>query len=240
MALKIYSALFLIIFSGNFLVAQPLEFTSSSSTDTLALTNNHQYKELNYKEGKFGLRNEDATGSRRFWRSQLLIGGTEVVGMGILMLLPKRITKWDSDYIKRAGKNFRESWTKAPVWDKDHFAMNYIAHPLVGSYYYNAMRSQAAKPLSAFLFSTAQSFIWEYCIEGVAERPSTQDLIITSTTGALLGEIIHRGTLRMGRNGFTTFEKVVVCIMNPLFVLNNKLSYRLKEPRGSNIYSLHK
>lgn len=224
----------------SLLNAQQASFTDGYSADTLALGGNNKPHKLDFKQGKFGLRNENATPGRRFWRSQLLIGGTELVGMGVLMVLPKRITKWDNDYLKVAAKNFRESWTKAPVWDKDHFAMNYIAHPLVGSYYYNAMRSQGSRPWPAFLFSTAQSFIWEYCIEGFAERPSTQDLIITSTTGALLGEVIHRGTLRMGRNGFNTVEKIVVSIINPLFILNNKFSYRLTEQQRGNVYSLHK
>lgn len=231
--------LLLFLLSGNILNAKPAGFRPFSG-DTLVSAGNYQADRLNYKQGKFGLRNEDASPLRRFWRSQLLIGGTELVGMGVLMVLPKRITKWDGNYLNEAAKNFRESWTKAPVWDKDHFAMNYVAHPLVGSYYYNAMRSQGSKPWSAFLFSTAQSAIWEYCIEGFAERPSTQDLIVTSTAGALLGEVIHRGTLRMGRNGYTTFEKIVVSIINPLFILNNKFSYRLNEQQRGAVYSLHK
>jgi hypothetical protein len=240
MGFKFLTILILLLLSEHILNAQPASFLVTSSADTVALAGNNEPVILNYKQGKFGLRNENASPGRRFWRSQLLIGGTELVGMGVLMILPKKITKWDSGYLKEAAENFRESWTKAPVWDKDHFTMNYIAHPLVGSYYYNAMRSQGSKTWSAFLFSTAQSVIWEYCIEGFAERPSTQDLIITSTAGALLGEAIHRGTLRMGRNGFNTFEKIVVSIINPLFILNNKFSYQLNEQRQNTIYSLHK
>ncbi|HXH99061.1 MAG TPA: DUF3943 domain-containing protein [Sphingobacteriaceae bacterium] len=234
---KIVPLVILALFYRNFSAAQTAYI---GDNDTLTIERESKYNTLNYKDGKFGLRNEDVTSGKRFWRSQLLVGGTEVLGMGILMALPKRITKWDDDYIKKAKQNLRESWTMPPVWDKDDFAMNYIAHPLVGSYYYNAMRSQGSKKWSAFLFSTAQSFLWEYCIEGVAERPSTQDLLFTSTTGALLGEAIHRTTLRMGRNGFTTFEKIAVTIMNPLFLLNNKYSYRLNQHSAGTVYSRHK
>ena len=240
MSLKKLPVFVLFFLFSRILVAQPVASVEIDESDSLALVSYHLKNKLNYKDGKFGLRNENARPGRRFWRSQLLVGGTELIGMGILMILPRRITKWDDDYIKKARRNFKETWTKPPVWDKDDFVMNYVAHPVVGSYYYNAMRSQGSKPWPAFLFSTAQSVIWEYCIEGVAERPSTQDLLVTSTTGALLGEVIHRGTLRMGRDGFNTFEKVVVSILNPLFILNNKFSYQLKEYPGSTLYSLHK
>jgi hypothetical protein len=212
-----------------------------SVKDTIISTvSNYSYTALNYRDGKFGLRNENARPARRFWRSEMLIGSTELVGMGLLMVLPRSVTRWDDNYLTKAKHNLRETWTKPPVWDKDGFIMNYVAHPLVGSYYYNAMRSQGSKRWSAFLFSTVQSVLWEYCIEGVAERPSTQDLLITSTTGALLGEAVHRSTLRMSRDGFTTLEKIIVTIINPLFVLNNKLNYRLNDAGTGTIYSLHK
>ena len=174
------------------------------------------------------LRNQSRSESRRLWRSELLIGGTEILGMAILMALPKRITKWEPGFVKKASSNLKEAWTLPPVWDKDDFAMNYIGHPIAGSYYYNASRSQGSSKFTSFLFSTAQSIIWEYCIEGVAERPSIQDLLITSTAGSLLGEAIHKSTLRMGANGFSSIEKAVVLIINPLFILNNKFSFKGK------------
>lgn len=236
---RLFTLLFLFALTTNFLMGQTTAIVNINK-DSAALADYYKSNKLNYIKGKFGLRNEDASSGKRFWRSQLLIGGTEIVGMAILMALPKSITKWDKNYIKKAKYNLKKNCTRLPAWDKDNFAMNYIGHPIVGSYYYNAMRSQGSKQWPAFLFSTVQSFLWEYGIEGVAERPSTQDLLVTSTTGALLGEVIHRGTLRMGRNGFSTFEKVVVMIINPLFILNNKFSYTLNENRSDTFYSLHK
>ena len=60
-------------------------------------------------------------------------------------------------------------------------------------------------------------------IESWVERPSIQDLIITSNLGSLLGEAIHRATLRMKRNGFTTIEKIFVIVSNPAYCINNGL-----------------
>lgn len=162
---------------------------------------------------------------KSFWtkagRGELLIGGIEVIGMTALILMPKEVTKWEPGWMKSAEKNLVRAFTTPPVWDHDDWQINYIGHPIAGTYYYNAVRSQDATPWQSFLFATAQSFIWEYIIEGVAERPSIQDLIVTPIGGALLGEPIHLITMNMRKNGFRFFEKVFVLVFNPMFVINN-------------------
>ena len=167
------------------------------------------------------LRNEDRTFGRKAARGQLLIGGIEAIGMIALILMPKEVTKWEDDWMQDAGRNLNRAFTSPPVYDKDDWAINYIGHPVAGSYYYNAVRSQRASWWQSLLFATAQSFIWEYVIEGVAEQPSIQDLWLTPLGGIALGEPIHQATLAMRKNGYTLFEKIVVFILNPMFVLNN-------------------
>lgn len=190
---------------------------------------NHIDQEAGYKvQGNFqikddesGLRNEYKSFSRKLWRAELLIGGTELAGMGILIALPKSVTKWPDNWMQSAGQNLKRAWTTAPVMDKDEWAVNYIGHPLAGAMYYNALRSQGATRLQSFLFSTVQSTFWEYTIEAVAEQPSIQDLIVTPVVGSVIGELSHQATLRMKRRGFNTLEKVVVTLINPTYVLNN-------------------
>ncbi|HEY6504616.1 MAG TPA: DUF3943 domain-containing protein [Chitinophagaceae bacterium] len=167
------------------------------------------------------LRNENAGVWKKIGRAELFIGGAELLCMGILMLMPKEVTKWSNDWVQDSWRNIKRAFTTAPVWDKDDWPLNYIGHPIAGSYYYNAVRSQNANWFHSFLFSTAQSFIWEYIIEGAAEKPSAQDLIITPVAGTMLGEATHQITMNMRRNGFRFFEKVFVLIFNPFFVLNN-------------------
>ena len=60
---------------------------------------------------------------------------------------------------------------------------------------------------------------WEYLFEAVAERPSTQDLIITPFAGALLGEMVHQLTQAMRRNGTNLFEDIAILILNPTSLL---------------------
>ena len=172
------------------------------------------------------LRNEHAGIWKKVGRAELFIGGVELLGMTVLILMPKEVTKWPDDWAQDAWRNLKRSFSTAPVWDQDDWALNYIGHPIAGSYYYNALRSQNASRFHSFLFSTAQSFIWEYIIEGVAERPSAQDLFITPVVGSMLGEATHLLTMSMRRNGFNFFEKVFVLLLNPMFVINNGFGTR--------------
>lgn len=167
------------------------------------------------------LRNQDRPLGRKILRGAFLIGSVELGGMIILNLMPKEITKWESDYIKSAKKNLARSFTQPPVWDKDEWAINYIGHPYAGSIYYNALRSQGATIFQSFAFSTVESAIWEYVIEGIAEQPSIQDLIITPVLGSVVGELTHIATLRMRRNGFNFLEKAFVIVLNPTYWANN-------------------
>lgn len=182
---------------------------------------------------KLSLRNANSTFMKKAGRGALLIGGVELIGMVGLILMPREITKWEEDWIKAAGRNYKRAFTTAPVMDKDDWPINYIGHPVAGAYYYNAVRSQNATWWQSFLFSTAQSFIWEYVIEGCAEQPSIQDLIVTPIGGMALGEPAHLATMAMRRNGFTFFEKVVTFIINPMFVINNgyRIPYTIKPIR---------
>lgn len=169
----------------------------------------------------FKLRNQDRTLGRKLLRAELLIGGSELTGMGILVALPKSVTKWEDDWMQSAAQNLKRAWTKPPVWDKDEWAINYIGHPLAGAMYYNALRSQGATRMESFVYSTVQSTFWEYVVEGIAEQPSIQDLIYTPVVGSFIGELAHLATLRMKYRGFNTLEKIIVTVINPTYVLNN-------------------
>ena len=167
------------------------------------------------------LRNQNASIWKKAGRGEILIGGAELLGMGILMLMPQEVTKWQDDWLADAGRNITRAFTTAPVMDEDDWQFNYIGHPFAGALYYNTIRSQNATWFQSFLFSTAQSFIWEYVVEGIAEQPSIQDLIVTPVGGTILGEAFHQLTMGMRKNGFNTFEKVVTLVLNPMFVINN-------------------
>ncbi len=173
------------------------------------------------QQDSFRLRNHDASIWRKMGRAQIFIGGTELICMGILLAMPEEVTKWQPGFLNEAKKNLKRGFTTLPVNDEDGWGFNYIGHPIAGSLYYNSIRSQNATIFQSFVFSFAQSAFWEYVIEGMAEQPSLQDLIITPIFGTILGEASHMATVSMRRNGFNWLEKITVIIINPFYAVNN-------------------
>lgn len=147
--------------------------------------------------------------------------GMEVFTTTILILLPRDVTNWEEQYWLHFGRNFKLAYTMPPRWDEDPWAINYIGHPYQGAVFFNTLRSQNCSFLASAGFNIFHTFLWEYVIEAVMERPSIQDLITTPVTGIALGELFHFLTKKMRRGGFSTGEKILVTLINPAYVINN-------------------
>ncbi len=149
--------------------------------------------------------------------------GLSLLGIGVYALGPSSFTgaNKDEDVWGEAWGHFKNAWTKPPVFDKDGSGVNYVGHPYFGMNFYLSQRNYGESPLYSFLFSTFTSTCFEYFIESWSERPSIQDLIITPVVGSILGELVYRATQEMRKDGFTKAEKILVTIINPLYVLQN-------------------
>jgi hypothetical protein len=140
-----------------------------------------------------------------------------VLSFGVIWILPEEISKWPRN--ERQLNHLLDAYRTPPVWDHDPWVWNYVIHPVAGAYAYDAERNHDEGPMRSFLFSTATSVAWEYGFEAWIEHPSAQDLLITSTTGSVLGELSYRATRRMARNGFNPLEKVALVVINPVWIL---------------------
>jgi hypothetical protein len=167
---------------------------------------------------------ETVNSGKIFMKGWILITGVEMALLAVTASLPKSWTGWSGQFVKDGMANFRDAYNQPPVWDTDHWGYNYIGHPYGGSVYYNTVRCQGANPSTSFLFSMALSVQWEYIIESVAERPSTQDLIITPVIGSIMGEGVHRLTTHLKKDGTNFLEKVIITILNPTSVVFNGYS----------------
>ena len=96
------------------------------------------------------LRNEHAGIWKKIVRAELFIGGAELLGATVLILAPKEITKWSHDWEKDAWRHMKRSLSKLPVWDDDEWPINFIGHPVAGSFHYNSLRSQNASIFQSF------------------------------------------------------------------------------------------
>lgn len=159
------------------------------------------------------------TFGRKAFRAGKIILLGEVATMAFFYMMPESFSNWNKNFYKNPSYHWKKAFTMPPKWDDDPIIVNYVQHPLAGAIYYNGMRSQGATKLQSFLFSLAESTFFEYFIESVAERPSTQDLIITPLAGSIIGEIENKLTVKMKRNGFTFLEKVLVFFINPMYVV---------------------
>lgn len=76
------------------------------------------------------------------------------------------------------------------VWDQDEFNVNQLGHPYQGSFYFSAARANGMNFWLSGLYTAFGSVTWELFCE--TERPSINDLIITTTGGMMMGEMFHR------------------------------------------------
>ncbi len=193
-----------------------------------------KYPAVALENGKLQLRNEPATFARKMVRGSVFIFVVEGMGFGGLALLNPKISGWASGSFDNYGSNMKRAFIAPPVFDKDKWYFNYIGHPYGGAFYYNAVRSQNATVLQSSLFNLGHTLLWEYVIESGLEQPSIQDLIVTPVTGIILGELIHRSTVAMARNGFKWYEATAVVILNPMYMLNNGFKFARPRSVGSN------
>ena len=110
-----------------------------------------------------------------------------VATIGVLSILPTSFTHWEEeDKNKDFLQVHAEHIDKGPVSDSDGWAVNYIGHPVVGSYYYVWGRQAGLNWQESFILTTIMSTMyWEYGWESFSETPSTQDLIIAPLLGSI-------------------------------------------------------
>lgn len=150
--------------------------------------------------------------------------GAGFIMLGVLQILPEDATRWNRDAITSVPpfRRWLNNVKDGPVWDKDNFIFNYVLHPYGGAAYYMGARSQGFNMFYSFLYTTfISTFVWEYGFEAFMEIPSIQDLILTPTTGTLMGEGFYLLKRHIVSHGYTLFGSsilgnVVVYLIDPV------------------------
>ncbi|MCX5792144.1 MAG: DUF3943 domain-containing protein [Elusimicrobia bacterium] len=110
------------------------------------------------------------------------------------------------------------------VYDTDSFSMNQFGHPYLGSMMYGFARSSGLSFFESLLYSDAGSLLWE--LGGETTDPSMNDLIVTSQSGALLGEALFRMsslTLERGDGDPGFWRQLGAAAISPPTALNRLL-----------------
>ncbi len=149
-----------------------------------------------------------------------LVAVAEAAGMNLVIWLAGYLTGGQQAFIslETMNENFKY-WFE---WDPNHFSTNFFAHPYHGSLYFNAGRSNGLSFWESSLLTMGGSFMWETVME--RHRPSINDLIMTTTGGIFLGEVLFRYTSLIRNKNARGFERVwregVSLLINPVGGLN--------------------
>src|SRR6185295_15213718 len=112
--------------------------------------------------------------------------------------------------------NFADAWTRPPEWDDDSITANYVLHPIMGAEAYLSVRNRGYGPIGSFLFATGVSVGWEYLFEAWVERPSGQDLLVTSPIGSLQGELRFQMRRRIARWSPSVGRDALLILVDPI------------------------
>ena len=112
---------------------------------------------------------EDERYDTRDWagmrRDLYCLIGWQVVATGIIYQAPFETSNWSQDEKDNLGfAQWRDNVTD-PVWDEDHWAINYVAHPYWGAGYYMRGRERGFSRKESFWIAVLYSTVYEVGIE---------------------------------------------------------------------------
>ena len=130
--------------------------------------------------------------------------------------------------------NFRSGWE----WDQDRFGVNFFQHPYSGALGFNHARSQGYSFWESAPFAFCSSLMWEQFMENTV--PSYNDLINTTLTGILEGEIFYRLSSVFLDERITGFKRVlretIAGILDPVRLFYRLTSGKYKRVTDKEIY----
>jgi hypothetical protein len=132
-----------------------------------------------------------------------------------------------ADYAMISSASISDNFTKPWVWDQDSFAVNHLGHPYQGSVYFSSARSAGNDFFTSASIGMLGSLSWELFMEN--ERPSLNDLIVTTIGGTTLGEMLYRlsDLLLFGEEGQLHLpnlaRKIGAFVMNPAKSINQSI-----------------
>jgi Domain of unknown function (DUF3943) len=97
-------------------------------------------------------------------------------------VLPEDVPKWTVEQRRTSLQRWWEN-VRHPVWDDDHWYVNYLGHPYFGAIAYIRAGERRFGAFGGFWYAALLSGLYEFGIEALFERPSYQDLIVTPVGG---------------------------------------------------------
>jgi hypothetical protein len=131
-----------------------------------------------------------------------------------------------------------DSWRKKFItgeglaFDTNPFDTNAVSHPVAGTLYYLAARTNNLNILESFLYAFASSTIWEFIGE-LSEKVSINDMIATPVAGMAIGEVFAQLGAFFDRGANNVTNQVLSTLFSSPRKLNNWLDKRVPRRTGN-------
>ena len=129
-------------------------------------------------------------------------------------------------------------WTNGWEWDQDRFGNNFLSHPMMGSFYYSAARTNGYSFWESYPIVFAGSYMWK--IFGENGTPEREDLINTTVDGALLGEVTYRLSSNIlddrTRGPERVFREILAGLIDPVRGVNRLFDGSVSRHVNKEIY----
>jgi hypothetical protein len=145
-----------------------------------------------------------------------LLAASEVVILNLgVWAVNRYINHADWAYI--SFESIRNNLALGFAYDSDPFFTNFFLHPYHGGLYFNTARSLGMNYWASSVYAFGGSLMWELFMEN--QRPSTNDLIMTTTGGMYGGEFLFRMSSLVLDDAATgarrVWREIVGLILNP-------------------------
>ncbi|HSR12546.1 MAG TPA: DUF3943 domain-containing protein, partial [Thermodesulfobacteriota bacterium] len=163
--------------------------------------------------------------------------------LAALKVIFSNVTVWAFDryvtnqpYARISWQTWKRNLRSSFAFDADTFFTNFLAHPYHGSVYFNSARSLGMNFWESMPYVLGGSLLWEEFGENT--RPSTNDLIMTTTGGICIGEVLFRLSSQILDDTATgserTWREILAAIVNPTRGFSRLLSGDSRRVRSTN------
>jgi hypothetical protein len=155
---------------------------------------------------------------------------------GLSMVVNRYVSKQSWAYVgfNSWSYNIRTGWE----WDIDEFSANFFTHPYGGTVHFNFARSNGYSYWESLPFALGGSLMYEYF--GETTRPSYNDLLNSTLSGAFGGEILYRLTSNLldeRKHGLERFfREFGAAIIDPARFINRIFQGKLGEVTSQEVY----